>query len=156
MCVCLSVCLCVCLSGVGVQTVHPIDFKLGTIVEEHPRSVLSLFSIFWMTSLPVCDVIGHLWKLKWLSWAQELFDFHETCYIARRTPNQYIEYKKNWMTSQIQKWGHRVPLSPIWLSWLEELSDFHETCYIARRTPNQYIEYKKIEWRHINGSDVIE
>ena len=44
--VCLSVCVSVCLSGVGVQTVHPIDFKLGTIVEEHPRSVLSLLSIF--------------------------------------------------------------------------------------------------------------
>ena len=87
MCVCVSV----CLSGVGVHTVHPIDFKLGMIVEEHSRSVLSLFSIFRMTSLPVCDVIGHLSKLNWLSWAQELSDFHETCYIARQTPNQYIE-----------------------------------------------------------------
>ena len=38
--------------GLGVQTVQPIDFRLGMMIEEHLRSVLSLFSIFWMTSHP--------------------------------------------------------------------------------------------------------
>ena len=59
----VSVCVCVCPSRVSVYTVHLIDFKLGMIVEEHPRSVLSIFSIY------LNDVIGHLRKLNWLSWA---------------------------------------------------------------------------------------
>ena len=33
------------------QTAWPIDFKLSMIVEDYPRSDLSLFSIFWMTSV---------------------------------------------------------------------------------------------------------